>query len=128
MSFEFRRRHAKPGLECARKRARIRVTQHECNSGNVIKLVYFLKGQGVINATDLALASSAVKISSNGKHIVGWTAVDGYFGSFRITLDQIYVCDKGKSQRVGYPGAVSAKLAKGATLGMCEADRPLQYK
>ena len=82
----------------------------------------------MINATDLGLASNAVKISSNGKHIVGWTAVDGYFASFRITLDQLYVCDKDRSQRVGYPGAVSSKLAKGATLGMCEAGLPRQYK
>jgi hypothetical protein len=96
--------------------------------GGNIKLVDFLKGQGVINATDLGLASNAVKISSNGKHIVGWTAVDGYFASFRITLDQLYVCDKDRSQRVGYPGAVSSKLTKGATLGMCEADLPRQYK
>ncbi|MDJ0905852.1 MAG: hypothetical protein QNI96_07525 [Woeseiaceae bacterium] len=96
--------------------------------GGNIKLVDFLKGQGVINATDLALVSNAAKISSNGKHIVGWTAVDGYFASFKITLDQLYVCDKGKSKRVGYPGAVATKLAKGATLGMCEADLPLQYK
>jgi hypothetical protein len=44
------------------------------------------------------------------------------------TFSQLYVCDKGKSQRVGYPGAVATKLAKGATLGMCEADLPLQYK
>ena len=96
--------------------------------GGDIKLVDFLKNQGVINATDLALVSSAVKISSNGKHIVGWTAVEGYYGSFKITLDQLYVCDKGKSQRVGYPGAVTTKIANGATLGMCEADLPLQYK
>jgi hypothetical protein len=96
--------------------------------GGEHKLVDFLKGQGVINANDLGIASNATKISSNGRHIVGWTAVDGYFASFKITLDQLYVCDKGKSQRVGYPGAVATKLAKGATLGMCEADLPLQYR
>ena len=82
----------------------------------------------MINATDLEIVSNAVKISTGGKHIVGWTAVAGGFASFRVTLDQLYVCHKGKSQRVGYPGAVSTKLAEGATLGMCEADLPLQYK
>lgn len=92
------------------------------------KLVDFLKGQGVINATDLAIVSNAIKISSNGRHIVGWTAVDGFLGSFKLKLDQLFVCDKGKTQRVGYPGAVATKLNKGATLGMCEADLPLQYK
>ena len=82
----------------------------------------------VINAADLSIVSNAVKISSNGKHIVGWTAVDGYFGSFKITLDQLYVCEDGKSQRVGYPGAGASHLATGATLGLCEADLPLQYR
>ena len=35
-----------------------------------------------------------------------WTAVDGYWGSYVLTLDQLFVCEKGKSKRVGYPGAV----------------------
>ena len=92
------------------------------------KLVDFLKGQGVINAYDLDIASAANKISTNGKHIVGWTAVDGYWGSFKLTLDQLWVCRNGKSRQVGYPGGVTEQLEKGATLGMCEADLPLQYK
>lgn len=92
------------------------------------KLVDFLMAQGVMNANDLGIVSGATKISSNGRHIVGWTAVDGTRASFRLTLDQLYVCNKGKSQRVGYPGAVAAQLKNGATLGMCEADLPLQYK
>lgn len=96
--------------------------------GGDVKLVDFLKGQGVLNATDLAIVSNAIKISSNGRHIVGWTAVDGYVGSFKLTLDQLYVCNKGKSQRVGYPGAVKTHLNQGATLGMCEEDLPLQYR
>ena len=92
------------------------------------KLTDFLRGQGVINATDLEIASTATKISSNGRHIVGWTAVDGYFGSFKLTLDQLWVCRKGKSMQVGYPGGVASQLENGATLGMCEEDLPLQYK
>ncbi len=92
------------------------------------KLADFLRGQGVMNASDLATASTATKVSSNGRHIVGWTAVDGYFGSFKLTLDQLFVCSDGKTQRVGYPGAVADKLAGGATLGMCEQDLPLQFK
>ena len=92
------------------------------------KLIDFLKGQGVVNANDLGVASTANKISSNGKHIAGWTAVDGYFGSFKLTLDQLYVCRKGKTRQVGYPGGVADQLKNGATLGMCEADLPLQYK
>jgi len=92
------------------------------------KLVDFLKAQGVINANDLGVVSNATKISSNGKHIVGWTAVDGYFGSFKLTLDQLYVCRDGKTMQVGYPTAVATQLKKGAALGMCEDDLPLQYK
>jgi hypothetical protein len=92
------------------------------------KLADFLMAQGVINAGDLGIVSNATKISNNGKHIVGWTAVDGYWASFKLTLDQLYVCRKGRSMRVGYPDAVADQMNKGATLGMCEADLPLQYK
>jgi len=92
------------------------------------KLVDFLKAQGVVNATDLGVVSNANKISSNGKHIAGWTAVDGFFGSFKLTLDQLYVCSNGKTKQVGYPTGVESQLKNGATLGMCEADLPLQYK
>jgi len=92
------------------------------------KLVGFLKGQGVMNANDLGIVSVARKISSNGKHIVGWTGVDGAYVSFSLTLDQLWVCRNGKSAQVGYPGAVATQLKKGATLGMCEADLPLQYR
>jgi len=92
------------------------------------KLVDFLKAQGVMNANDLGIASNANRISSNGRHIAGWTAVDGFYGSFKLTLDQLYVCRKGKTMQVGYPGGVESQLEKGATLGMCEADLPLQYK
>ncbi len=92
------------------------------------KLTEFLLGQGVINAYDLNVVSAANKISTNGMHIAGWTAVDGYWGSFKLTLDQLWICRKGKSQQVGYPGAVATQLENGATLGMCEEDLPLQYK
>lgn len=92
------------------------------------KLVDFLKGQGVINANDLSIVSAANKITTNGRHIAGWTAVDGVLGSFKLTLDQLWVCKNDKSSQVGFPGGVASQLAKGATLGMCEADLPLQYK
>lgn len=92
------------------------------------KLVDFLKSQGVINANDLGVVSNANKISNNGKHIAGWTAVDGYWASFKMTFDQLYVCRKGMTKQVGYPNGVASQLAQGATLGMCEADLPLQYR
>jgi hypothetical protein len=92
------------------------------------KLVDFLKAQGVMNANDLSISSAANKITTNGMHIAGWTAVDGNLGSFKLNLDQLWVCRNDKSMQVGYPGGVASQLAKGATLGMCAADLPLQYK
>jgi hypothetical protein len=92
------------------------------------KLVDFLKAQGVMNANDLSISSAANKITTNAMHIAGWTAVDGNLGSFKLNLDQLWVCRNDKSMQVGYPGGVASQLAKGATLGMCAADLPLQYK
>ncbi|MCH5374473.1 MAG: carboxypeptidase-like regulatory domain-containing protein, partial [Planctomycetes bacterium] len=92
------------------------------------KMVDFLKGQGVVNANDLGVVSAANKISTSGRHIAGWTAVDGDWASFKLTLDQLWVCRNDKSLQVGYPGGVADQLARGASLGMCEADLPLQYK
>jgi hypothetical protein len=54
--------------------------------------------------------------------------VDGVQGSFKLTFDQLWVCRNNKSMQVGYPGGVASQLSKGAALGMCEADLPLQYK
>ena len=70
----------------------------------------------MVNANDLGVVSAANKISTNGKHIVGWTAVDGYWGSFKLTLDQLWMCRKGKSMQVGYPGGVASQLQNGASL------------
>lgn len=92
------------------------------------KLVEFLAAQGVMNALDVGVVSVARKISSNGRHITGWTATDGAIVSFSMTFDQLWVCRNGKSMQVGYPVGVATQLKKGANLGMCEADLPLQYK
>ena len=45
--------------------------------------------------------------------------------SFALTLDQVWVCERERSQLVGFPGAMNTKLAKGAELGLCNADRPI---
>ena len=42
--------------------------------GGKHKPVDFLKGQGVMNATDMTIVSNAVKISSNGRRIDGIAA------------------------------------------------------
>jgi hypothetical protein len=46
--------------------------------------------------------------------------------SFAVTLDQVWICSKGKSKLVGFPGAVESHLARGAELGLCAADRPIE--
>jgi hypothetical protein len=96
--------------------------------GGKHKLEDLLKAQGVMNATDLSVVSNATKITSNGKFIVGWTAVDGALVSFKLELDLLYVCKNEESVRVAYPKGVEYQLSKGATLGMCADDLPLQYK
>ena len=83
---------------------------------------------GMPNANDLSIASTATRVSRNGRHMVGWTAVDGYFASWKLSLDQLWVCRNGRSQKVGYPDGVADQLAKGAELGLCAADLPKQYK
>lgn len=75
------------------------------------KVTEDLAAQGVLNANDLGIVSN-----------------DGYFGSFKLTLDQLYVCRKRKTRQVGYPNGVADQLMQGATLGICEADLPLQYR
>lgn len=96
--------------------------------GGEHRLGDLLRGQGVINASDLEVVSTATGISTDGKHIVGWAALENAFGSFKLTLDQLFVCKNKKTLKVGYPSGVSAQLKNGATLGMCEADLPKQYK
>jgi hypothetical protein len=54
--------------------------------------------------------------------------VDGALVSFKLELDLLYVCKNEESVRVAYPKGVEYQLSKGATLGMCADDLPLQYK
>ena len=85
----------------------------------------FLQGQGVMEAYSSALISP-LAISGDGKTIVGWGFNDVNVLSFAVTLDQVWVCNGGKSQMVGFPGGMSSQLKRGAELGLCEADRPIE--
>ncbi len=85
----------------------------------------FLQGQGVMEAYAGAMISP-LAVSGDGKTIVGWGVNDVSQLSFAVTLDQVWVCHGGKSQLVGFPGGMSSQLKRGAELGMCEADRPIE--
>jgi hypothetical protein len=85
----------------------------------------FLQGQGVMEAYTSGLISP-LAVSGDGKTIVGWGYNDIAQISFAVTLDQVWVCNKGKSQMVGFPGAAISHLKRGAELGLCEADRPIE--
>ena len=85
----------------------------------------FLQGQGVMEAYTSGLISP-LAISGDGKTIVGWGYTDIDQISFAVTLDQVWMCSKGKSQMVGFPGAAISHLKRGAELGLCEVDRPIK--
>ena len=82
----------------------------------------FLQGQGIMEAylNDLI---GALAISGDGKTIVGWGLGANDQMSFAVTLDQVWVCRKGKSSLAGFPTAMLTQLKNGATLGLCEQDR-----
>lgn len=60
-----------------------------------------------------------LSISASGREVVGLPQ-PGLPLSFHINMDQVYVCEKGKSVLTGFPEGVRAKVAKGARLGRCE--------
>lgn len=93
-------------------------------ASGMLDLNEFLQNQGVMEAFNNLLLGP-LAISGDGKTIAGWGAGPQSYVSFAVTLDQVWICDKGRSKMVGFPGAMSAHLAKGAEVGMCEADRPI---
>lgn len=82
----------------------------------------FLQGQGIIEAYLNGLIG-ALAISGDGKTIVGWGLGPSDQMSFAVTLDQVWVCRKGKSSLAGFPNAMLKQLDNGATLGLCQQDR-----
>jgi hypothetical protein len=89
----------------------------------------FLDRNGVLEASRWFMLGAF--ISGDGKALAG-TALplaSDYYQGFRIDLDQVYVCvGKGKTAqtlRVGFPEAMDAQLAKGATVGICPGQAPI---
>ena len=84
----------------------------------------FLRNQGIVEAYTNELISP-LAVSGDGKTIVGWGFNDVDTISFAVTLDQVWVCNGGKSQLVGFPGGMASLMKKGAEPGLCPADRVL---
>jgi hypothetical protein len=84
----------------------------------------FLRGQGIVEAYTNDLISP-LAISGDGKTVVGWGLGPTDQISFAVTLNQVWICRKGKSSLTGFPGAMLTHLSKGATLGLCEGDQLL---
>jgi hypothetical protein len=65
-------------------------------------------------------------VAGDGKTLVGWGAGERDYVSFVVTLDQVWVCERNRSTLVGFPGAMLSHLARGAELGLCAGDRPIE--
>ncbi|UHQ56689.1 MULTISPECIES: matrixin family metalloprotease [Microbulbifer] len=77
----------------------------------------FLKKQGVVEMDQLPL-DNPLSISASGTEIVGGLA--GISFSWKVDLDQVYVCENGVSEQVGFPGGLREAVAGGAEVGRCE--------
>ncbi len=82
-----------------------------------ITLKEFFHKQGVVEAKHVPF-NNPVALSANGTEMAGGVA--GMSFSWIIDMDQVYVCDGGKSVLTGFPGGLRAKLAEGAEFGRCE--------
>lgn len=77
----------------------------------------FLRKQGVVEAESVPF-ENPIAISASGSEIVG--GIPGVQMAWMIKADQVYVCDKGNSVLVGFPGGLQSKIAAGAKFGRCE--------
>lgn len=77
----------------------------------------FLSKQGVAEADGRSM-NFAQSISASGREIVG--TLNGRGVSWRIDMDQVYVCEDGVSVQAGFPNGLIDKIAEGAEFGRCE--------
>ncbi len=78
----------------------------------------FFRVQGVIEASNWDFAQP-LSISGSGREMVGQPG-PGYPLSFYVEMPQAYVCHKGKSIQVGFPGGMVNRVRQGAQIGRCE--------
>jgi hypothetical protein len=91
----------------------------------MVDLNEFLQAQGVMEAYSTSLIGP-LAVAADGKTIVGWGGGETSSVSFLLRLDQVWVCNNNRSQLVGFPGAMISHVSRGATPGLCPADRPIE--
>ncbi len=77
----------------------------------------FFRKQGVAEAYAVPF-DNPISMSASGSEVVG--GIPGVSFSWWANLDQVFVCERGKSVQVGFPNGLRAKVAKGAVIGRCE--------
>jgi len=77
----------------------------------------FLSRQGVVEA-DLVSFNGPYTISASGTEISG--GIVGAQYTWKIDLDQVYVCEHGVSNQTGFSNGLFEKVAEGAEFGRCE--------
>jgi hypothetical protein len=77
----------------------------------------FFRNQGVPEAYAVGF-DNPLAISASGSEVVG--GIPGVSFSWWANLDQVFVCENGKSVQVGFPNGLRTKVANGAVIGRCE--------
>jgi hypothetical protein len=77
----------------------------------------FFRKQGVVEAERTPFGNP-ISISGSGREIVG--GMPGVQFSWLVDLSQVYVCERGRSIKTGFPNGLRAKMAAGALFGRCE--------
>lgn len=78
---------------------------------------HFLEEQGVVEATTAPM-NNMLSVSADGSTLIGNVA--GALISWYVDMQQVYVCNGGVSQQVGFPGGLRDAVAAGAEVGRCE--------
>ena len=77
----------------------------------------FFAQQGVAEAANVPF-NNPIAISASGSEVVGGIA--GASFSWFVSIDQVFVCEDGRSVQTGFPNGLFDKLAEGAEFGRCE--------
>lgn len=77
----------------------------------------FLREQGVVEMDKLPI-QNPLSISASGTEVMG--GLPGIQFSWHIDMDQVYACNGGVSQQVGFPGGLREAVSAGAEVGRCE--------
>ena len=78
----------------------------------------FFRVQGVIEASTWPF-QQPLALSGSGRELVGQPA-PGVSLSFFVEMQQVFVCHRGLSLQVGFPGPMLNRVRQGAQIGRCE--------